>query len=265
MKKWPVERQILAGFVLAMVLMSVMGVVVYQSSRTFVGSYAAAQRSQEALTAVEAIRSLISRAAAEQRLYYFTRAEEDLAPRAAAFAGVEQRLAQLDALVGDEPQARALLEELERAVGARLRLLDWVLAGVREGGFPEFERRLRAEPGRLEVQRVEEVIERFEAAELARLRASQEAARHDAALSTAFVLLLLVVALTSVSMLFLRIRRDLAEQRAAREQLALQAEELRAGETRLRTVLNTAVDAIIVIHERGIVETFNPAAERIFG
>lgn len=42
-------------------------------------------------------------------------------------------------------------------------------------------------------------------------------------------------------------------------------EALRDSEARVHAILATAVDAIIVIDERGIVETFNPGAERMFG
>lgn len=39
---------------------------------------------------------------------------------------------------------------------------------------------------------------------------------------------------------------------------------LRDSETRLRTIVETAVDAIIVCDDHGIIETFNPAAQQIF-
>lgn len=42
-------------------------------------------------------------------------------------------------------------------------------------------------------------------------------------------------------------------------------QELRDTTGRLRGIVETAVDGIITIDERGIVETMNPAAERIFG
>jgi two-component system, LuxR family, sensor kinase FixL len=41
--------------------------------------------------------------------------------------------------------------------------------------------------------------------------------------------------------------------------------QLRSSEARWRTIIESAVDGIIVINARGLVEAFNPAAERLFG
>ena len=40
---------------------------------------------------------------------------------------------------------------------------------------------------------------------------------------------------------------------------------LRDSEAHLRSVLETVPDAIIVIDDRGLIESFSPAAERLFG
>ena len=53
-------------------------------------------------------------------------------------------------------------------------------------------------------------------------------------------------------------RQDQVDVHATRE-------ALQERETRLRSILETAPDAIIVIDERGIMESYSPAAERLFG
>jgi two-component system, LuxR family, sensor kinase FixL len=43
------------------------------------------------------------------------------------------------------------------------------------------------------------------------------------------------------------------------------ADALRKSEERLRSIVESAVDAIIVIDDRGLIQSFNPSAERLFG
>ena len=42
-------------------------------------------------------------------------------------------------------------------------------------------------------------------------------------------------------------------------------DSLRLGQETLRAIIDTAVDGIITIDDRGIVLTMNPAAEKLFG
>jgi len=57
---------------------------------------------------------------------------------------------------------------------------------------------------------------------------------------------------------FVGIIRDMTEQETVERELRRQAE-------RLRSIVETIPDAIIVIDERGMIESFSPAAERLFG
>lgn len=62
-----------------------------------------------------------------------------------------------------------------------------------------------------------------------------------------------------------RLKRQFEESEELNAVLAQTSEQLRENEARLRTILESAADAIVTMDERGAIESFNRTAERTFG
>ena len=60
-------------------------------------------------------------------------------------------------------------------------------------------------------------------------------------------------------------KQEFEEQKRLAEELKANEHRLQANQTRLNSIMNSVLDAVIAIDSAGIIQTYNRAAERIFG
>lgn len=251
MKQWTVETQVLVGFGLAITVLAIVGASLYRTTIGFIDTSAAVANSQQTLTTLEGIYSLISQAESRQRAYLLLGDAAMLAPREAAVLRMNTLVTELDALTADHPQLQARLPELRQHIANRMAMLDAVLEARRRDGLEAGQQQLAASPGREEMQKLHELVV-FMQGELRRgLKQRQQAAQQSARRTLAMLGLLLLLVAAALAALYSHIRRETRERRESEE--------------RLRAVVETAADAIITIDAAGRIETLNPAATRLFG
>jgi PAS domain S-box-containing protein len=251
MKRWSVEAQVLAGFSLTIAVVLIVGASLYRTTIGFIDTSGAAVRSQQALSALEGIFSLLSQAESQQRIYLLLGEAVDLAPRHEAVSRMNGLMAELEELTADDPALHARVPALRQHVAERMTMLEAVLKARQGGGFEAGQRQLAASPGREEMQRVRAMVASMQTELGTRLRQRQHAAQQDAQRTLAMLGLLLLFVAAALAALYARIRRE--------------SHERRNSEERLRAVVDTAADGIITIDANGSIQSFNPAAERLLG
>lgn len=264
--KWSVENKVLAGFVVALAVVAVVGSLAYQSSYRYIEVSQRLMQTQEALVSLEEIYSLVSQAESGQRAYLITSDESYyLQPRHAAVSRVWELVARLKQISAGNPERQQQLQKVEQHLTARLDILDQVLRLRQAQGLDTARQQLLSGAGRAEMEQLRDIVTIAESAERKLLKQRTEEAQSyaDRTLTTLSATLLFVVVF--MSLLLLRIRREMDERNQAKEALARYADRLRESEARVNAIVEMAVDGIIVINEQGIIDRFNPAAAHMFG
>ncbi|MEW5942823.1 MAG: PAS domain S-box protein [Pseudomonadota bacterium] len=265
MKKWSIENKVLAGFGVAVAILLLLGALAYQSTLRYVEASRRVTQTHEALATLEEIFSLMNQAETGQRAYIITGDESYLPRRDAAIARIGELTLQLKQLTADEAEQQRRIPELARQIAARLALLDRTLEARKSQGFEAARQRLIAGSGRSEMDALRSMVTAMQEHERALLQQRADTERENAHRTLAMFSLALLFAVAFLTLLYLRIRQEIGERKQAEEALVEQAERLRESEARVHAIVETAAEGIIVINEQGVIDRFNPAAERIFG
>lgn len=264
MKSLSIERKILTGFVLAVVVLAGSGLALYIMIMNY------SQASQNALQATESlleVQRLLSRThemESAHRGYLITGNQQYLRERQAAL----QQIQQLSHSIDSEHVPGTLapeLKKLEAATAERVDLLNEVLALHDSEGFDAARERLEERPGSNEMSLARNLVAQIVSEERERL---SQRARQLQVNSQRLIVAFPIVVLAAVLFLFLlyrEITREIGERRQAEALAENRANALRESQEQVRAVVETAIDAIITIDAKGRIASINPATEKLFG
>jgi len=257
LKKLLFERVILVGFATVLALLASVGVASYYVTSRFVEVSRLGIRNAEVMLPLQHLLSSVYQTESAQRGYLVTGNDDYRRSAAAAAQRVIKHLAELRSVAADDPELSAQIQQVERLVEARFAALRQVVdAQDRE---PDGARRLLAEGvGLAEMRALEQAVDAVLHTHQSLLEHDSEQAQRQGGLvmrNFFFTLGLVMVVLIALMTLVLR---EMSRRRQA-------TAELVRNRAQLQAVVDTAVDAIVVIDRRGIIERFNRAAERMFG
>jgi two-component system sensor kinase FixL len=228
---------------------------------------------QEVLAASESVLATAVDAETGARGYLLTGDRQDLEPFENAEQSVRGDLDRLMTLTTDNIDQHDRVQQLRQDVSASLSSLR-VLVGAKQAG-----RDLGPAAHDAHKARMDAVRQTLRAIQREETRLLDERVTADAAAvrSVRWVSLAMVLAAAGLlGWVYRLIARDVRREqeaadllRRANEQLearvADRTADLRDSNARLRSVIDSAVDGIIVIDSDGRIEAFNPGAERLFG
>jgi len=190
--------------------------------------------------------------------YRLTGQATHLAARDAAFEAREASLRRLAGLIADNPRQRALWAQLRAVTDERMAIARRAGQLRKDEGPAAANAYVASAPVNESRERLFGILRAMEDEERRLLRQREAEEAQVRRVTTALTVMFALALAALLAVIFFLIRRQTRMDEAAR--LALEAMNVR-----LRAVLDTAVDGVIIINGRGIVESFNPAAERLFG
>ncbi|HXG67215.1 MAG TPA: PAS domain S-box protein [Blastocatellia bacterium] len=253
-----VDLYIRIGLIVALLILIIGAVISYREAHELMSREATVRKTYEAIAHLEETLTTVDDAETSQRGYIITGQEEYLEPYRQALAKIPSRFDRLGSLIADSENQRANFALLKEAIDARLAVIEETIRLRREKGFAAAQAMVLSGVGRRRMEAIRDIAATMKAEEerllTVRSRESQATGRNV----IFFIVLTTAGAFLLVGVVFFLIRRGGSERRHSEA-------ALRASESRLAGIIDSAMDAIITIDRDQRVLIFNHAAERIFG
>ena len=266
------ERKVALGFVLPLACLGVIGVVAYLSVERLTLDADWVRHTYEVLASLDSVADAIAEAESAQARYVITSDDSfrDASDRAAAAArDLEARLAEL---TRDNPSQQTRVQSLKELTEQRVAALLDVVQLRATQGFEAAQRAVQSDRGRQIHERIRALMDEMKQAEQSLLAEREIRSRESRIGAYAVIMGGGAVAFAIVALALLAVRRDFAgraraEQalRDANDQLERRVEERTAELRELAAIVASSEDAIMSKSPTGIITSWNPGAERLFG
>ena len=213
----------------------------------------------DVLRYTSALEKEVLEAKSAERGYLLTGESTYLDAYKRAEAEIPKLLGALRNAVFDNPNQVQRLDELRPSIDARLAELRQVVE-FGPSRLNEALATLQASRSRQLTALIEEKLGQFRQTELALLGDRQQRAGREIIATTLIAAAMAVLAMLSAALgaFLLRNQRSASQLRLANEELAI-------SHAHMRSILETVPDAMVIIDERGIIQSFSAAAEQLFG
>lgn len=229
-------------------------------------NYSFVQHTNEVLRNISSSERALLEAESNERGYLLTGEKSYLESYRRSKDLLPAILETLRQLISDNPVQIRHFDELRGSIDARLTELEQVVA-LGPSRLEEVFAILQTARSKQLTPRIETQLGQLRQTELSLLEARHQNHQRVTLLVTAINGALGILALLSAAFgaYFLQRQRSMDQLSAANEQLSASQAGLQSREAHLEAILATVPDAMVIIDEQGIIQSFSAAAERLFG
>jgi two-component system sensor histidine kinase EvgS len=252
------ENKLLALFAAAGLVVAILTMATWKVARDVGESNLWVKHTHTVLESLIEIKSDTIQIELSRQSYRISGDAAELAQRDAALWARETQLYRVSELIADNPRQQERMTGLRALVTELLAISDRSDLLIQTAGLVVASAYTATSPMREKGLRLHQVLREMEEEERRLLDervSTQQRLRNDLTVLAAIASLVLMALL---SIAFLLIRRQI-------KAIKVTSELLEQSNVRIQSILDTVADGIIVVDERGNFETFNPAAEHIFG
>ncbi len=254
----PSDKKVNVGFSIALAVWVFISAFSYVNITRLAATTQREIHTHEVLTALEEILSLLKDVETGTRGYTITGNDDFLAPCKTALATINPGVERLASLVADNPRQQQRLAQFAPLIAEKITITNEIADLRRHKGFEAAQQLILTQKGKSSMYKIRKLTDDMKQEETLllsyRVKNSESAAR-----ITAFTIIAGNIFACVLAGLSYIVYRNSAGKRNRLH------EELRNNEARTSAILNTTVDGIITIDEHGVIESFNLAAEKIFG